>query len=231
MHDYKTLEKSTGIKFKDKSLLDQAFVHKSYLNEHKEECVESNERMEFLGDAVLELIATEYLYHNHPDHTEGEMTNYRSALVQGKNLAAISHELKLGDYLYLSHGEENSGGRSKNYILANVLEAFIGAVYLDKGFETASKFVNKFILSRLDEIIEQKLHMDPKSTLQEFVQDKMDITPNYETLSEKGPDHDKTFESGVFISGKLIAKGLGSSKQKAEESAAVNALKDISWQK
>lgn len=231
MHDYNALEKSTGIKFKDKSLLDQAFIHKSYLNEHKEKCMESNERMEFLGDAVLELIATEYLYRNHPDHTEGEMTNYRSALVKGKHLATISRELKLGDYLYLSHGEENSGGRNKNYILANVLEAFIGAVYLDKGFEAASKFVNKFILSRLDEIIEQNLHMDPKSTLQEFVQDKIDITPNYETLSEKGPDHDKTFESGVFIDGKLIAKGVGSSKQKAEESAAVNALKNTSWQK
>lgn len=230
MNKYDNLIKQIGIKFKDEGLLDKAFMHKSYLNEHKKEVSESNERMEFLGDAVLELIATEYLFNKHPDKPEGELTNLRSALVQGRHLAEVSKEMKLGIYLYLSNGEEASGGREKNYILANVLEAVIGAIYLDQGFKKAAEFVNKFILSRLDEIIEKNLFADPKSTLQEFVQEKMETTPTYDIISETGPDHNKEFESGVYIDGKLIASGKGSSKQKAESMAAENALNDKSWQ-
>jgi len=224
MKDFSKLEKLIGIKFKDKNLLNNAFVHRSYLNEHKNEGIESNERLEFLGDAVLELVSTEHLYKNHPDHDEGQMTNFRSALVKGMHLADISKELTLGNYLYLSHGEEKGEGNRKNYILANTLEALIGAIYLDKGFKIAEKFVKKFILTKLDEIIEKKLHLDPKCQLQELIQEKVGVTPTYEILSESGPDHAKKFEMGVYVSGELIAKGEGSSKQKAEEDAAQKAL-------
>lgn len=229
MKNFKDLEKKIGIKFKNQELLNQAFIHKSYLNEYKDGEIESNERMEFLGDAVLELIATEHLYKTHPEQSEGEMTNFRSALVQGKTLAIISRELDLGKYLYLSHGEENSGGRTKNYILANTLESLIGAIYLDKGFKEAKGFVEKFILSNLDEIIENNLHIDAKSRFQEIVQDTIGTTPTYEVIKESGPDHDKKFESGVYVNGELIAEGKGSSKQKAEEDAAKNALTKKGW--
>lgn len=229
MKNFSKLEKLIGIKFKDKNILNQAFIHRSYINEHRNEGIESNERMEFLGDAVLELVSTEHLYKNHPNYDEGEMTNYRSALVKGKHLADIARELALGDYLYLSHGEENSEGNRKNHILANTLEAFIGAIYLDKGFKKAGEFVQKFILVRLDEIIEKNLHIDPKSQFQEMIQEKVGVTPTYEILSESGPDHAKNFETGVYINGELVAKGNGSSKQKAEEDAAKQALTKKKW--
>jgi ribonuclease III len=231
MQKFAPLEKKIGIKFKEKKFLEIAFTHKSYINEHRDEGLEDNERMEFLGDAVLELISTEHLYKNHPEQNEGEMTNFRSALVQGKNLALIARELELGKYLALSHGEENSGGREKNYILANTLEALIGAIYLDQGFVPAKVFVQNFILIGLDEIIEKKLHIDPKSRFQEIVQEKMEVTPSYEILKEKGPDHDKKFECGVFIKKKMIATGLGTSKQNAEEDAAKKALIKKGWHK
>lgn len=229
MQKYKDLEKRIGIKFKDYKLLDNAFIHKSYLNENRGDEIESNERLEFLGDAVLELIATEYLYQNHPEQTEGEMTNFRSALVKGKHLAVIARELDLGKYLYLSHGEESSKGREKNYILANTTEALIGAIYMDQGIPASKIFITNFILSRLDEIIEKKLHIDSKSRFQEVAQEKTEITPEYKTLSASGPDHNKKFEAGVYIGEELVAKGQGSSKQKAEEDAARNALTEKGW--
>lgn len=229
LKDLKSLEKLIGIKFKNQGILSQAFVHKSVLNENKGVAIDSNERMEFLGDAVLELIATEHLYTNHPEQTEGEMTNYRSALVQGKNLAIVARKLELGKYLTLSRGEENSGGREKNYILANTLESLIGAIYLDKGFKESKAFIEKFILANLDEIIENNLHIDSKSRFQEIVQDNIGVTPTYEVMKESGPDHDKKFESGVYINDELIATGIGSSKQKAEEDAAKNALTKKGW--
>ncbi len=231
MQKFAPLQKKIGIKFKDKKLLETAFIHKSYINEHKDEDLEDNERLEFLGDAVLELVATEYLFRNHPEQTEGEMTNFRSALVKGKHLAKIAKDLELGQYLSLSHGEENSGGREKNYILANTVEALIGAIYLDQGFIPSKVFITNFILIKLDDIIEQNLHIDPKSRFQEIVQEKEDVTPEYEVLEEKGPDHDKKFVSGVYIDGKMIAKGKGSSKQKSEEDAAKNALIKKGWHK
>lgn len=202
-------------------------VHKSYVNEHKDESRKHNERLEFLGDAVLELVTTEFLYASFPEKGEGQLTTFRSALVKGKHLAQVARELDLGEYLLLSHGEEKSGGREKNYILANALEALIGAIYLDRGFLIAHKFISKFILTKLGDIISKGLHVDAKSKFQELSQDKVGVTPIYKVLSERGPDHNKIFEVGAFVADKLMGKGTGSSKQKAEQDAAIHALKEI----
>lgn len=230
MKNYKSLEKKIDIHFKNIDLLDKAFVHRSYVNEHRKENIEDNERMEFLGDAVLELAATKHLFEKCPNEDEGKMTTFRSALVKGKHLAEIAQNLELGKYLYLSNGEEKSGGREKKYILANVLEALIGAIYLEHGYNTAEKFIEKFILTRLDEIISGGGHIDAKSKFQETAQEKEDFTPYYEVIEEYGPDHDKHFVMGAYINDILIAKGTGSSKQKAEEEAAKNALKAKKWE-
>lgn len=229
MKDYSGLEKKIGIKFKNRELLKLAFTHKSYVNEHREEGTKNNERLEFLGDAVLELVVTNHIFEKCPDKPEGELTSFRSALVKGKHLAEVAKELNLGKYLFLSHGEEKSGGREKNYILANTVEAVIGAVYLDKNYDAAEKIINKFIIKRLDEIIEKGLHIDAKSQFQETCQEKEDHTPYYEIIEEEGPDHDKKFTMGAYIDNKLIAKGTGSSKQNAEDKAAQNALKAKKW--
>ncbi len=229
MRDYKDLEKKIKVKFKNLELLDNAFVHRSYVNEHKKEDILDNERLEFLGDAVLELAATKHLFENYPNQAEGEMTAFRSALVKGKHLAEIAQFLELGKYLYLSNGEERSGGREKKYILANVLEALIGAIYLEHGYDNAEKFIEKFILQRLDDIISSGKYIDAKSQFQEMSQEKEEFTPYYEVVEEHGPDHDKNFIMGAYINDKLIAKGTGSSKQKAEEDAAKNALKAKKW--
>lgn len=229
MRNYKDLEKKIRIKFKNPELLDNAFVHRSYVNEHKREDIEDNERLEFLGDAVLELAATKHLFEKYPNQAEGEMTAFRSALVKGKHLAEISQLLNLGEYLYLSNGEEKSGGREKKYILANVLEALIGAIYVEHGYDIAEKFIEKFILKRLDDIISAGKYIDAKSQFQEMAQEKEEFTPYYEVIEEHGPDHDKHFVMGAYIDNKLIAKGTGSSKQKAEEDAAKNALKAKKW--
>lgn len=230
MEKYQNLENTIGTKFNNYQILDTAFVHKSYVNENKGKNIEHNERLEFLGDAVLELAATRHLFQKYPDQDEGTMTTFRSALVQGKHLAEIAIELKIGDYLYLSNGEERSGGRSKNYILANALEALIGAIYLDQGYDGAERFIEKFILTRLDEIISAGSHIDAKSQFQELCQEKEEITPHYEVISEEGPDHDKCFTMGAYIGEAKIAEGSGSSKQKAEQQAAVNALKAKGWE-
>lgn len=226
---YLKLEKKIGISFKDYSLLDNAFVHKSYVNEHPELKSLDNERLEFLGDAVLELVVTEYLFKNFPSKGEGILTNWRSALVKGKHLAEIALELDLGAYLYLSRGEERSGGRRKNYILANTLEAFIGALYLDKDYLACHRFIYSFIIKELSSILEQGLHLDSKSRLQEISQDKLGITPEYKTIGEEGPDHSKIFTMGVYIGDEFIGEGKGSSKQKAEQSAAEVGLKNKNW--
>lgn len=230
MNNYKDLEKKTKVVFKNAKLLETAFVHKSYVNEHRNEQIDHNERLEFLGDAVLELVTTTYLFDKCPDKAEGEMTAFRSALVKGKHLAEISQELDLGKYLFLSNGEEKSGGREKKYILANVLEAYIGAVYVEHGYKVCEKFIDKFILKRLDQIIAKGQHIDAKSQFQEICQEREEVTPYYELLSEEGPDHDKKFTMGAFINETLIAKGFGSSKQKAEDDAAKNALKAKGWE-
>ncbi len=231
MNRYAELEKTIGIEFSNKSMLDLAFVHKSYINEHKTRKIEYNERIEFLGDAVLELVVTDFLYKTFPEQQEGVLTNWRSALVQGKHLAEIALELNLGVYLYLSRGEEHSGGRKKNYILANTLEALIGAIYLDKGYEIAHHFIHTFILKRLENILAKGLHIDAKSRFQEFSQDLLGVTPEYRVISEEGPDHNKCFTMGAYIGEELIAEGKGSSKQKAEQEAATEGLKKKSWDK
>ena len=230
MNRYSELEKNLKLNFKDKSILDNAFVHKSYLNEHKDSKAEHNERLEFLGDAVLELVVTDYLFRQYPDKGEGILTNWRSALVQGRNLAQIASELNLGFYLYLSRGEEQSGGRKKNYLLANTLEALIGATYLDCGYDAAKKFIYEYVLTRLGSILDQGLYIDSKSRFQEVAQEVESITPEYHMLKEEGPDHDKVFTMGAFLGETLIAEGKGSSKQNAEQDAAKNAIKAKNWE-
>ncbi len=230
MNDYSQLQKKIGIKLKNQKLLENAFVHRSYLNEHRKEGLQNNERIEFLGDAVLELASTRHLFDKCPDESEGAMTSFRSALVKGKHLAEIARELDLGKYLFLSHGEEQSGGREKNYILANTVEALIGAIYLDRGYKVAEKFINKFITTKLDEIIEKGLHVDAKSRFQEMCQEIEDKTPYYKVLKEEGPDHEKTFIMGAYIEEELIGKGKGTSKQNAEDQAAKSALKAKEWE-
>jgi ribonuclease-3 len=227
---YKALMEKVGLHFEDLNLLDLAFIHKSYLNEHRDLKSHHNERLEFLGDAVLELIVTEYLYKKYPEQEEGVLTNWRSALVKGRHLAEIAIELDLGIYLYLSRGEERSGGRKKNYILANTLEALIGAVYLDQGYRGADQFAEKFILGRLDQILEKGQHIDAKSRFQEISQELLGITPEYVFVSETGPDHNKIFTMAVYLGQEKVAEGDGSSKQKAEQEAAHNGLKAKKWE-
>lgn len=229
MNDYSQLQKKIGIKLKNQKLLENAFIHRSYLNEHRKEDLQNNERMEFLGDAVLELASTIHLFDKCPDESEGAMTSFRSALVKGKHLAEIARELDLGKYLFLSRGEEQSDGREKNYILANTVEALIGAIYLDQGYKVAEKFINKFITTKLDEIIEKGLHVDAKSQFQEMCQEIEDKTPYYKVLKEEGPDHNKVFVTGAYIEEELIGKGKGTSKQNAEDQAAKSALKAKGW--
>jgi len=225
-NDLSELEKKIGIKFKNKDLLRQALVHRSYLNENIGFDLDNNERLEFLGDAVLELVVTQFLYENYKE-PEGELTNWRAALVKGSMLACIAKSLSVGDYLYLSKGEEKTGGRSRELILANTFEALIGAIYIDQGLKTAKKFIEKHLLSKLPEILSKKLYIDPKSKLQQITQETMGITPTYKVLAEYGPDHAKSFTVGVYLKDKLLGQGSGSSKQIAEQSAAWSALETI----
>jgi ribonuclease-3 len=223
-----SLEKNIKIKFNDKDLLQQSLVHRSYLNENPDFYLKDNERLEFLGDAVLEMAVTEYLYRNHPN-PEGELTNWRAALVNAKMLAKVAGRLKLNDFLLLSRGEAKDTGRARQYILANTLEALIGAIYLDKGYQEAADFIKREILKELPDIIENRLYHDPKSRFQEEAQDKVGITPVYEVLKEWGPDHAKNFVVGVYLGQELVAQGEGSSKQEAQEKAAQAALEKKKW--
>ena len=227
--DFSQIESKIKIKFKDKELLNNVFIHKSYINEHRNEGIEDNERLEFLGDAVLELVSTEFLFKQFPEKDEGELTSWRAALVRGLHLADIAKFLDLGRYLYLSHGEEKSGGREKGYILANTVEALIGAIYLDQGFETAKKFIGKFILVDLEEIVKKGLHKDAKSLLQEKAQEKEGTTPEYNLIEESGPDHEKNFIMEAVVDGRVVGKGQGKSKQNAEQEAAEEALRRLGW--
>ncbi len=222
--DLDTLETKIKIQFKDRNFLQSALTHRSYLNENRKWPIPHNERLEFLGDAVLELITTEHLYRTFPD-PEGELTNLRSALVNYKMLSDVASSLGLEQYILLSKGEAKDMGRARQVILANALEALIGAIYLDGGFEQARNFVNEFIITRLSEVVSSGKVLDPKSKFQELAQEKIAVTPHYKVLAEWGPDHDKQFEVGVFINDKQVATGLGSSKQEAEIAAAENGLK------
>lgn len=224
------LEQNIGIEFSNKLLLETSVTHRSYLNEHRD-VPEHNERLEFLGDAVLELIVSDYLYRKFADRAEGELTSFRSALVRTDSLAESAKKLKIGEYLRLSRGEEESGGREKDYLLANAFEAILGAIYLDKGYEKARDFVYRTLIPKLAEIVEYRLDIDNKTKIQELAQSEYKTTPTYEVIDEQGPDHDKTFTVVVKIDDKIIGKGTGSSKQKAEEKAAEVGIEYIESKK
>ncbi|TSC56056.1 MAG: Ribonuclease 3 [Parcubacteria group bacterium Gr01-1014_18] len=226
--DFSKLEKKLSVKFKNKDLLVQALVHRSYLNEHPEFHLGHNERLEFLGDAVLELVITEHLYNNFPN-PEGELTNWRAALVNARILSVIAESLGLNEYLYLSKGESKDMGKARQYILANTIEAVIGAIYLDRGTKITAKFIHKFITVHLTEILEKKLYMDPKSKFQEISQERLGLTPTYRVLEEAGPDHAKVFKVGIYLGEDLIGEGAGSSKQEAQIEAAEAAIKNKGW--
>ncbi|MDO8424860.1 MAG: ribonuclease III [bacterium] len=229
MKDFSLLEKKLGVKFKNKDLLIQAFCHRSYLNENPDFYLAHNERMEFLGDAVLELVVTEYLYKKYPGKSEGELTNWRAALVNAKILGDISQGLGFNDFLLLSKGEEKELGKSRLYILANTFESFVGSLYLDSGYKKSKDFIETNLVKELPVIIQEGSFKDAKSLFQEKAQDKDSTTPTYKVLKEFGPDHAKTFTIGVYLGSQLIAKGEGLSKQEAEEQAAKNALKLKRW--
>lgn len=221
IHDFEAV---LGLKFKDITILERAFTHRSYLNEHPNLGLEHNERQEFLGDAVLELVVTDYLYRNFPN-PEGDLTNWRSALVKTESLSAVAVQLELEPYLKLSRGEAKGNDRSRALIMANCVEAIIGGIYLDQGYDAAKDFITKYIIAPLPKILEDGSWIDPKSRFQELSQERQGHTPQYKVMEETGPDHDKLFTVGVYLDGSLIGQGQGSSKQAAQQAAATNALK------
>ena len=222
------LEQKIGTNFINKELLTTALTHRSYLNENTSWHFDHNERLEFLGDAVLELIVTEYLYLNY-SNPEGEMTNWRAALVNSVMLAKVAGKIDLNNHLLLSRGEAKDTGRARQYILANAVEAIIGALYLDQGYEAAKNFIMTFVIDELPGIFEEKSYRDPKSRFQEEAQERVGATPSYHVLEEWGPDHAKHFKVGVYIDRELIGSGTGASKQEAQQSAADDALAKKDW--
>lgn len=229
MINFSDFEKKIKIVFKNKDLLKQAFTHRSYINENPGSKLSHNERLEFLGDAVLELIVTNFLYQKYPTYTEGELTSLRSALVNAVIIAEIATDIGMNDYLLLSKGEAKDHGKARQYILANTYEAYIGAMYLDQGIDVVDKFLNKTLFTHTDEIVNKKLWRDAKSLVQEKSQEFLNITPAYKVLHESGPDHDKHFTLGIYFGPNLIAEGKGKSKQEAEQKAAEAALKVKNW--
>ena len=227
--NFEELEQKINIKFNDQELLQNAFVHRSYLNERPGFELPSNERLEFLGDAVLQLTVSDHLYKTYPKEPEGQLTNFRASIVNAKSLSSVSAKLELGKYLLLSKGEEASGGRDRPYLLANTFEALLGVIYLDQGLEVARKFVHTYLVPLLPEIIEKRLYKDFKSQLQEVAQEKLSITPVYKLLKEEGPDHSKSFTIGAYLGEDLAGQGTGSSKQSAEQEAAEQAIKNKGW--
>jgi len=223
----KKLQKKIGIKFKNKKLLNQALIHRSYLNETKNKNLKSNERLEFLGDAVLEHWTTKELFNSFPDLPEGILTNLRAAIVCTNSLAEAAADISLGDYLYLSKGEQKSGGGTNPTLLADAFEALIGAIYIDQGQKKTFNFLDRKFGKKLQELGKKGNIKDNKTLLQEVIQERLKLTPKYEILTEEGPDHDKLFTTAVFFNNKQIAKGKGKSKQKAEETAAEKALTKV----
>ncbi len=219
------LEKKIGFEFKNHNLLKEALTHRSYLNEVPRWEFHHNERMEFLGDAVLELAVTEMLFAEFPEKPEGELTILRASLVNYQTLAKVAGDINLEKYLFLSKGERGDTAKAKEVILANAFEALVGAMYLDQDFEPIKQFIENFVWVKLPEILKTKSYKDAKSELQEIVQERLKITPTYDVLAESGPAHDRTFSIGVYFGDKLIAEGSGSSKQEAEIEAAKAALK------
>ena len=229
MPDFSKFEKIIGIEFRNKNLLKQAFTHRSYLNEHRDTEIAHNERLEFLGDAVLELIVTEYLYAKFLDQTEGDLTSYRSALVKAETLSEEAQKIGMNDYLLLSKGEAKDTGRARQIILANTIEALIGAIFIDQGYDMAKYFISKYIFHLIDAIVLNQAWIDAKSKFQEQAQENEGITPLYKTVKEEGPDHDKKFTIAVYLGKNLVAEGNGKSKQEAEQMAASEALKVKGW--
>lgn len=229
MIDFTPFEEKIGIVFVNKSILTQAFIHRSYLNENPKLGLEHNERLEFLGDAVLELSVTDYLYKKYPDEDEGILTSYRAALVNAVIISDVATKLGMNDFMLLSKGEAKDTGKARSFILANAFEALIGAIYIDQGYEKADEFISKTILTLTDIVVKKKLWKDPKSFVQEKAQEFLSVTPSYQVLSESGPDHDKLFTVGVFFGEELAAEGKGKSKQEAEQKAAERALDDRGW--
>lgn len=227
--NFKELEDIIGVEFRDPDLLRQACTHRSYINENRG--LEHNERLEFLGDAVLELVVTNFLYHKFPKNAEGELTAYRSALVNTVSLSKVGEVMGLNPYLLMSKGEAKDTGRARSIIIADTVEAIIGAIYTDQGFGIAANFIARNLLEvvDIDEIIQKKLWLDAKSRFQERAQEKVGITPSYKTLNESGPDHSKLFTLGVFLGDVQVATGSGLSKQEAEQKAAEKALEEKKW--
>jgi len=221
------LEKTININFENQLLLKEALTHRSYLNENPDWPTSHNERLEFLGDAVLEIIVTVFLFEKYPAFNEGKLTSIRAALVNRSMLSRVAKEIDLKSVVFISKGEKQGSARSREAIFANAVEALIGAVYLDQGYEVAENFIKQFVLKHLGLVMGEKLYQDSKSLLQEMVQEKLKITPRYEVMEEIGPDHKKEFLVGVFFDDKLIAEGKGVSKQDAEEATAEEALKKI----
>jgi len=217
------------LNFQNPELLKQALLHRSYLNEHPEIKLEHNERLEFLGDAVLELVTTDYLFHKYPNRQEGELTAFRAALVNAETLSDVASKLGFNEHLLLSKGEAKDNGRARQNILANTFEAIVGALYLDQGYEAAKIFITKHLLPLTDEIVAKNLWQDSKSLFQEKAQEVVDVTPSYRVISEIGPDHEKVFTVGVYLNNDLVAEGKGPSKQRAEQDAARAGLKTKHW--
>ncbi|MEK7107374.1 MAG: ribonuclease III [Patescibacteria group bacterium] len=229
MSDFKRFQERIGYKFKNERLLEQAFTHRSYLNENRASGREHNERLEFLGDAVLELVVTEFLFAKYPDKPEGDLTSYRAALVNTVSISDSATKLGMNEFLLLSRGEAKDTGRARQIILANAFEAVIGAVYLDQGYEPAKKFISEQLFHKTDDVVLKGLWQDAKSRFQEIAQEKETVTPSYDVISQTGPDHDKRFVVGVYLGENRIATGEGRSKQEAEQVAAQKALIAKNW--
>lgn len=229
MSKLEDLEQTLGVEFQNKDILRQALVHRSYINEHPDFHIGHNERLEFLGDAVLELVVTEYLYNNF-DNPEGELTNWRASLVNAEMLALLCNQIGAEEYLFLSKGEsKDANSKARKYILANAFEAIIGAIYIDQGWDASKRFITQAVISKLPHILEHKLYVDPKSRFQETAQEKTGITPSYRVLSETGPDHAKEFVVGVYLGKEKVAQGQGMSKHEAQVAAAQNAIEEKGW--
>ena len=227
--DFTKFEQSAGVSFKDKNLLKQAFTHRSYINENRDSGLEHNERLEFLGDAILELVITDFLYRKMKDSDEGELTSLRSALVNADTCAKVASALGANDFLLLSKGEAKDTGRARQYILANTLEAIIGAIYVDQNYEAAKDFILKNVAPLMEEILKGGSWIDAKSLFQEKAQELKGHTPAYKTIKESGPDHDKHFTVQVSVGPDIYGEGEGKSKQDAEQAAAKNALEKQGW--
>ena len=225
----KELAEKLNVSFKNIELFQEAITHRSYLNENRGYKLNHNERLEFLGDAVLELVVTDHLYRNY-ENPEGELTNWRAALVNGEMLSRIGEEIGIEDYLLMSRGERKDTGKARQYLLANAVESIIGAIYLDQGFAASKQVIEKYILSKLPIILKTKSYLDPKSFFQEKAQELEQVTPHYEVIKEWGPDHARMFRMGVFLNDEKIADGEGDSKQEAQRKAAEEALKVKGWE-